>query len=196
MKPYKGPWLPSPNFDASGSAIVTFFGSPVKVAVHWQSIGVPLGRLICPRSIDVASSECWLCKKRGAGAEVPPTNDGERILSLIYDWGQDRFGIFVMTTSVMLEIVGALENAGYDTQTVEAGVGPQFGLQRTRDKRTLVTVLNVKEVPKELPRQEEMLVRAEKESAYAQDESKFILMKGQKNLTWGKDNPTDRWSLI
>lgn len=197
MTPYKGSWAASPKFDASGSAVVTFFGQPAHVTVHWQPIGVPLGRLVCPRTIDVAKSECWLCKKKDSNQAVPPTNDGPRILSMIYDWGQERFGTFVMTTPVMLEIVGALKVAGYDAQSIESGNGPSFGLQRTQDKRTLVAVLAIKQIPKELPSMEEMLARTEQESAYAQDESKFIMSKpdGQR-LSWGKDNPQDRWTFI
>lgn len=197
MTTYKGRWAASPKFDASGSAVVTFFGKPSYVTVHWQQIGVPLGRLICPRTIDIAKSECWLCKKKSSNLPVPPTNDGARVLALIYDWGHERFGTFVMPTTVMLEIVGALRSAGYDTQSMESGNGPSFGLQRTVEKKTLVTTLGIRQIPKELPTQEEMLARTEQESAYAQDESKYIMSKpGGQRLNWGKDNPQDRWTFI
>lgn len=197
MTPYKGSWAATPKFDASGSAIVTFFCQPVHVQVHWQQIGVPMGRLVCPRTIDVAKSECWLCKKRETNQPTPPTNDNPRVLSFVYDWGSERFGSFVMTASTMMDVVGLLRARGLDTQCMESGGGPQFGIQRTQDKRTLVTALGVKQIPLEIPTQEEMLARTEQESAYAQDESKFILGKADgKRLKWGKDDPQDRWSFI
>ena len=196
MRPYKGAWTPSPGFDASGSAIVSFFGKPAMVDVHWQKIGVPLGRLVCPRTIDVAKSECWLCKRREDEKSTPPTNDGQRVLSLIYDWGLKKFGTFVMTKNVMLEIINVLTSKGFDTQMIEMGNGPRFGLQRTQDKQTLVTLMDVMVIPKELPSQEDMLARSEQESAYAQDESKFLMGESGKRGSWGKDDPKDRWSFV
>ena len=197
MKPYKGAWAANPKFDASGSAIVTFFGKPVYVSVHWQSIGIPMGRLVCPRTIDVAKSECWLCKKREAKQATTPTTDNPRVLSLIYDWGGDRFGTFVMTPAVMTEIMGLLKNTGYDSGCMETGSGPSFGVQRTPDKQTLVTILAVKQIPKDLPTQDEMLARTEQESAYAQDESKFLMSSPNgERLSWGKENTQDRWTFI
>lgn len=197
MNPYKGAWAANPRFDVSGSAVITFFAQPVHVMVHWQQIGVPMGRLVCPRTIDVAKSECWLCKKRETNQTTPPTTDNARVLAFMYDWGTDRFGSFLMTNTVMMDVVGILRNAGYDTQCMENGNGPRFGVQRTQDKRTLVTALEFKQVPKDFPTQEEMLARTEQESAYAQDESKFILgaPKGER-LKWGKDDPLDRWTFI
>jgi hypothetical protein len=156
-----------------------------------------MGKLVCPRTIDIAKSTCWLCKKREANQQIPPTNDAPKILSLVYDWGSEKFGTFVMTNSVMMEIIGMLKDTGYDTQCMETGNGPSFGIQRTQDKQTLVTVLAAKQIPKELPTQEEMLARTEQESAYAQDEAKFLMAPptGQR-LSWGKDDQQDRWTFI